>query len=297
MADGGRDRQGVKPDFAWTAALLAGFGVLRRERRALVVWMLVGLVLGVADQVIGVNSQILQTTGHEQSWLLPVFSLTRGLVGLVAMAIFSAAIYRSVLWPEGDARSRLRFGPDEVRLLLAWLSEGLLLVGLAILSVLPAILFSAGHLRVSLMAQAIVNGLVILAAMVVALVLIIRLATVAPMAVADGWWSFAAGWRLTRGRFWKIFSLYLVLLVAVAVVYGVWIGLYSVFSQAVTGFATYPRVDEASFAQLLKPARVILTVLTAGLDTVLAVLIHAPAAVLYRDLTGAGPTDQAAVFD
>lgn len=288
----------MKADFSWSGATLAGLGVLRREPRVLLLWSLVGLVFTLFDQVLDTRADILSKTGYSGTWIVPMFGLARGGVGAVAMAVFSAAVYRAVLRPQGEARGRIRFGADEIRLTFVWLLQGLLLIVLTIAAIVPAYAVATMTTKRSDMVTGIAGTAVAVGILVVWTALLLRLSLAAPMALAEGRWSGPAAWRMTKGHAWKILAVHLPLLLSVGLVLSFSKTLYFVALTAthLGGSATIPW-NAASLPELFAPVRLVFTIISAVLGAVAAVILYAPAAAIYRDLRGDESTDQAAVFD
>jgi hypothetical protein len=288
----------MKSDFSWSSAVLAGFGVLRREPGVLLLWGLVGVMFGLADQVIGVNAEILRTSGQPPTLIVPMLTLARGVIVVVAMAIFSAAAYRAVLQPNGDTRRRMRFGSDEIRLTLLWLLQGVLLLALTIAAAVPAFAFSTMTANKDPMVTGIVGTAIAAGTLIAWIILLVRLSLAAPMAVAEGRWSGPAAWRLTRGHAWKIAGVYVPLLIGWVVVFAAWDTLYGLAAAALHLEFSADRVKVGhSIADVLKPVQLVFTVVSEGLSAVAAAVLFAPAAFIYRALKGDEPDDQAAVFD
>lgn len=287
----------MKANFSWSGATLAGVGVLRREPRVLLLWTLVAFVFALADQVLGAQAAVLRTTGYSGTWIPPLTGLARGIIVTVGMAIFSAAVYRAVLRPEGEARGRMRFGPDEVRLTLIWLLLGLLLVVLSLVAMVPAYILSSMFKPDSLLMGLTGTGLA-LGLLISWIGLVARLCMAAPMALAEGRWSVPAAWRLTKGHAWKILAVHLPILLGVGAVFGVAELLYTMLLNAahielgssILGRPVLPK-------DVFEPTRLGFTLVSAILGGGAAAVLHAPAAFIYRALKGDEPTAQAAVFD
>jgi hypothetical protein len=287
----------VKADFSWSGAVLAGFGVLRREPGVLLLWGLVGVVFGLADQVLGVNAEILRTSGYSGTWVPPLVGLARGVIATVGVAIFSAAVYRAVLRPEGEARGRMRFGTDEVQLTLVWLLLGLLLIVLSLVAMVPAYIFSTMFKPSSLLMGIVGTGLA-LSLLIAWVTLMLRLSMAAPMALAEGRWSVQAAWRMTKGHVWKILGVHLPILLGVGGVFGVSELLYAMVLNAAhieLGSSFLGRA--VLLKDVFEPTRLGFTLVSAILGAAAAAMLHAPAAFIYRALKGDEPDDQAAVFD
>jgi hypothetical protein len=282
-------------DFSWTRATFAGFGVLRREPRGVLLWALVGLVFAFVDQILDVRTEVLGATGHSGTWVIPMLSLARGVIAMVAMAIFSAAVYRAVLRPEGEARGRMRFGVDEIRLTLIWLLQGVALLVLMVIAIVPVFAVSP---KLNDLVMETLGGLAVLVGLIAWLVLVVRLALAAPMALAEGRWTMPAAWRLTRRHAWKIAGVYIPLVIALAGVFVVWNTLYALVAYVVVpGFSPHQLRADDALADLFRPVRLVFTLLSVWLGAAAAAVFHAPVAAIYRDLKGVDPDGQAAVFD
>ncbi|CAN5481838.1 hypothetical protein BH10PSE3_BH10PSE3_37150 [soil metagenome] len=283
--------KGQGRSFSWSGATLAGLGVLRREPRVLLTWSLVGLVLTVAQQVMTVNADIFRKV-NPASLTAPLLNLAGGVIALGALAIFSAAAYRVVLMPEDRTRARIRFGRDEIRLALVWLVQGVLLLFPFLVTVVPVIIATLGASMPFLTLGA------FLAAVLASGWLLARLSVAGPMAVMEGGWTLPAAWRLTRGRGWKIAGVHLCVVLMAGAVYWACRVLYGLVVHAMGGQFLIEAGNEAtSVAAMLQPETLIFTLISAVLGAAGSAMLYAPAAVIYRDLKGLTPDDQASVFD
>jgi hypothetical protein len=292
----------MKPDFSWSSAVLAGFGVLRREPGVLLLWGLVGMAFGLLDQILEVRVEVLRTTGYSATWSVPMLGLTRGVLATIVMAILSAAVYRVVLWPRRQARDafrgRTRFGADEVRLTLIWLLQGVLLIVLAIAALIPAFALSTLTAKQDATVTGVVGTFIAVGILIAWIALLLRLSLAAPMSLAQGRWSVPAAWRMTRGHAWKILAVHLPILLGLALVFALSDTLYSLALFATQGGAAPVLPGRShSLAEALAPARLGFTVVTAMLGAIAAAMLYAPAAFIYRALNREEPADQAAVFD
>lgn len=282
--------------FSWSGATLAGLAVLRREPRILLTWGVVGLVFTVAQQVMAVNADIFRKV-NPTSLIAMVLSLTGGLISLGALSIFSAAAYRAVLLPQDRTRARIRFGRDEIRLALVWLVQAVLLV-VPFLVIAPVFALTTGQAEQHPVGVFLVDLASLLAALFIAGLLVSRLSVAGPLAVMEGGWSLPRAWRLTRGRAWKIASVQLCVVLMAAAAYWACRGLYAVLVHALGGTFSIRLVTAGtSIAPLLQPETLVFTIITAVLGAAGAAVLYAPAAVIYRDLKGLTPDDQASVFD
>ena len=284
-------------DFSWKRATFAGFGVLRHEPGALLTWTLVALVFALVDQVLDVNGEILRTAGGAAGYLL-LKSLLRGAIIAVGMGVLSAAVYRAVLNPGGEARGHTRFGLGEIRLALLWGLQGAALVVAEVVAIVPLALLSPksyGYNDVGYWIAIVTTQLLVLLAWGWMLA---RLALAGPMTIATGRWSGPEAWGLTRGRAWRIAGVHLVVVIGLAAVFAIWNALYGVVATAVVpGFSVSMLQTAASPADLFTPVKLVFTLLNAVLGAAAAAVLYAPAAAIYRDLAPDSSADQVAVFD
>ena len=286
----------MKADFTWSQAVVAGLGVLRREPRVLLTWSLAGLVFTVAQQVMAVNADIFRKV-NPASLTAPLLNLAGGVIAIGALAIFSAAAYRAVLLPQDRTRARMRFGRDELRLALVWLVQGLLLL-VPLLAVMVVVVVTARTVEKAPIGSSLVDLAVILGAVVASGLLLARLSVAGPMSVMEGRWSLPAAWRLTRGRAWKIASVHLCVALVVGAIYWAARVLYGLLVHALGGqFSIEEGSGATSVAAMFQPETLIFTLISAVLGAAGAAVLYAPAAVIYRDLKGLTPDDQASVFD
>lgn len=211
------------------------------------------------------------------------------LASLLAMSIIAAAVRRG-----GGAR----LGGDEVRLFILSLLVALLVAAILLLAIaIGAAVGALNGLETSPNAAVMLGSLGLGAILVLGLVS--RLWLAGPMSVQDGRLRFMASWRLTRGRWWKVFSAFLIsLLMAGALVVLGGRALMTVFTMLKLDFSiVYDQALLTAFKGAIKPAGLAM-VLLQGILLGLAMIIHlAPAALIHRGLAGDPLADQAAVFD
>jgi hypothetical protein len=281
-------------DFSWKRAVFAGFGMLRREPRVVLPWGAVGLVFAFAEQAL----EVVRANSRSGTWTLPLLGLVQGVVLIIATATFSAAVYRVMLRPESETRGRMRFGRDEIRLTLIWLLQGAALVVLLGAAIVLVAAVSMQAPNSSGPGDLIFLGVATLVALIGWSALVARLALAAPMTLVEGQWSVPEAWRLTRGHAWKIAGVHIPLVIALALTFTVGKTLYQFGAYAIVpGFTAKLLSADKAWTDLFHPARLVFMILNGWLGAAAAVLLYAPAAVIYRDLKGVDPNNQAAVFD
>lgn len=207
-------------------------------------------------------------------------------LGLAVYLILSTAALRAVLRPADQAFGYLRMSLDELR------QFGLALVAFAAF-MLYAFLISR------LLALAIwgLGAVVPAPALGLAAFIIIPLAFLYPavrlslapaLTFADRRISLLRAWSLTRGRFWPLFGAYLIALTIAAVLWLAVSTLFVLFLLA-TGSPLKPPVLHG-LAGLLSPAALLTLVVSSLLTALVGVIVNAPIAAAFRQLSEAGPT-------
>jgi hypothetical protein len=307
-------------DFKVTDAAYEGFRLVRREPKVIAVWALVSLALGVALSAAMAMSGFGRFMSGPQAGTMTPEVLTGFLAGegvaivgaVVIASVMGAAVYRAILRPDEAPATRLRLGGDELRLMLLSVIMGLVFLALTIALMIPIILVAvavgigsqshgepgAGAV-VGVVLGVLVGYLVLLAGLVF---FAVRLSLAGVMTFAERRLRVFDSWRLTRGRFWKLLGCYLLTLLLIIPLYLVMLTVYGGVTFAFMGgdagrtISEIARPDFSSVASYFSPARTIYLVLVSGLGAVINAVTYAPAAVVYRSLSGAKPEDKAEVF-
>jgi hypothetical protein len=137
-----------------------------------------------------------------------------GLGGIVSAAVINAAVYRAVIEPRNRGFAYLRFGMREIWLIVLYVAQFLLWIGMIVLAVMAVAIVSTltGHFagRSWGALSGVISGLL---AVFTLITVALRLSMAAPMTFADGEFRLFQSWRLTRGHAWQIFLVALLLFV------------------------------------------------------------------------------------
>jgi hypothetical protein len=304
-------------DFSIGDAVGSGFGLISKRPLSVLAWAVVYLALAMAPALAhfeavqpawsGMMRSILDgwASGHppDLESLQSYSQQMRGdgfvwlamLGGALATAILTAAIFRSVLEPRNTSFASLRFGAQEL-----WL----LLLGVVLYILFVAICVAAGILAGILIAVAAVAGhgvggngggwiagiLVGVCAMALVAWIFLRWSLAAPLTFADKQFRLFESWNLTKGRAWKLLGLTVVMIlivigleIAIAIVTGV-IGFAAVGARG--GFNPSSVGAIVSGLNLNNPVFLLLQAFSAIVRTGVLVIWLAPWAVVYRELSG-----------
>ena len=232
-----------------------GFRIVRQRAGALLIWTIVQLAAIVAaDFAIAalMHNNIEAIYGGaspadaQMSFLFQNFLI--GLAGIAVSTILYAAVQRSVIHPTEGGPGWLRLGKDELRLftlVLLYLFVffvGFLIAGLVLgFHFITAAESAAGPLQLALVIMGVIAGLYFGT----------RLSLTFPLSLKLKSFSIDDGWHLTRGHFWTLLAVYLVIFVimlaaGLLIMLATESGYFSAASQY--GFGS-PEADLASVRQ------------------------------------------------
>ncbi len=202
------------------ASILEGaFGVIRNHPAAVAVWALIYLA-AVAGMSLVVQPTLGTATSPEEiaanmQAMFGQLMLFQFVFFILYVAMWTAS-QRSVLRPAEGGIAFIRFGMDEIRMLILMIVLvvifyfGLLMGALGVFLV-AMIAYAAGGTTAAV-AVGIVAGLALLCLLVWFMV---RLSLAYPLTLLRGDIVIGESWRLTRGRFWPLFGAYLVIFLLV----------------------------------------------------------------------------------
>jgi hypothetical protein len=310
--------------FSPSEAAFEGFRLIGRRPGLIVVWSLLHLVLtalvlaivwGVmAPELPSILSRIAAASAAppgeaDPSWAIPLMIKMRALqwtiqpLAWLAAVIFTCAIYRALLRPQERGFAYLRLGGDEFRLIaVAIVYAVLVFVAILVLAVAGGILGVALYFGTVKSAGGAASGwfaagltVLICAFLCLAVWLGVKLSLAWPISFAEKRIALFDSWQLTRGNFWRILGTYLlafifamVLGMVVVMVFGIAL-LFSAGSLA--GMVHSGEVpDWNRLAPVLIPLGVVWILVASVMGAISRVVLTAPGAAIYRELTGA-PAD------
>jgi len=302
--------------FSPSEAAFEGFRIIRSHPGAVLGWafayILVQVVIGglllllLGPQIATLSHGAGDTMSAESAVGLmgslgAVILLAIPLILLIS-AVFANAVFRTVLRPKDRGLFYLKLGGDEWRmflLLLCWIGLGILAeIGLVIaFLVLAAAVGTAVHASGGGVSPRLLGVLIGVVLFCVAVWVLVRLSLSGPMTFAERRVSVFGSWRVTRGKFWSLLGCYLlswifgiligilgwvVSLAAGAVITGDW--------TTVSGAVSDPRALMMSsglglLTNMFTVSVIVQLALSSLMGAISRVVMYAPMAAAYRDLT------------
>jgi hypothetical protein len=301
--------------FSPSEAAFEGFRVIRDHPGAVLAWAIAYAAIYVglgaaAVALFGPSFAQISTYSHTNPMppglIGPIilFALLALPFGLITGAVFINAVYRPILKPADKGLFYLKLGGDELRVALLIFVYILLFlvceIGIALAFLIVSFVFVGAIKAVSHTGGWWVHILLILAAIFAAIWIVVRLSLAAPTTFARGKLDLFGSWAVTRGKFWPLLGCYILawifgILVALlggvvsicagAVVTGDWTAMSTVM--------TNPRTMMMSsgfglFTHVFTVATLVQIAVSSLMSAVSRVILYAPAAAAYRDLTASG---------
>jgi hypothetical protein len=299
--------------FSPSDAALEGFRLTREQPLAVLVWAVVRVVYGVAglavmggsgwraamERLPAMTPDQAQTNADALGPLL--VQLAPGLLLMTALslifyAVAYTAVMRAILRPADKAFFYLRLSADELRQL------GLSLV-LFVLFFFYAMVIEIASSLLMILSKSLgpaalpVDILIFLAVAAAFVYPAVRLSIAPAMTFADGKITLFRALPLTRGQFWPMFGAYVLALISAMIIGLIAMTIFLLLAGAIGaaqggGAASLPSVmrmlqaDQMSLASLATPLGETKLVFSALLYTLGYVILSAPAAAIFRELTG-----------
>lgn len=291
--------------FSPTDAALEGFRITRERPRVLLIWAIANLIISVVMAVLlvtlfGPTLAEIEAMGAGGSddpaqavaameKLAPFYAVVLP-IGLLAISVMSAAVYRVVLRPADSAYGYLRLGSDELRLALLVVIYLVLAIGFIFAVTLVAGLLAAAAGALGGAAEALLGVLILLAALGFIVFVAVRLSLAGPMTFAEQRLRVFESWTLTRGNFWRLLGAYVLAIVLALVVALLALVIYFALAAISVGgdLSQVGKVfapDTTTLGAYFTPAMIIYLIFAAFLSAVQNAVVYAAPAVVYRELS------------
>jgi len=306
--------------FSATAAAFEGFRLIRRNPGPVALWAAAYAVITAVSSIltllwVGDDAAALAAAGTGEADLQGIMGAAGKIyaiaipVSLITSGLFTAAVYRAVLRPEEKGLGYLRFGADELRLILLFVLLGLIFLLVAFVAVVVIGLVtgfttvaggSGGDSAVGAIAAAFMAGLLglVLGAVVFAY-FGVRLSLTGPLTFVEKRIDIGAAWRMTRGHFWPMLGAYLIAWLMVLVIIVVGFSIVATISGMLGGQGlgldslTNPDLTLQNF---LTPATIVTTIISSVMTAVQYAVIVGPTAYVYRELKASEAPETAEAF-
>lgn len=306
--------------FSAVEAATEGFRLMRRRPGMTAAWILAWMVLAFGP-VIALCAVFMP---HLHDWLSELKNLSANGAGdhfdtfrtvffsmmapwllwyLAAETIITAAIYRAVLEPRNSTFAYLRLGMDEVRLFLLRILLFFLLIFFWCLLIGGCIAVFAAAQSASGGAAPWIDAAAVLLATMIGVYVPVRLSLAGPMTFARKRIEVFGSWRRTRGRFWSLVLMILVIVVFFLVVSIIAQGLEKVAISLLGDWRSIddldklgndPKVVISTIMRAVGPGLIAVFIIQGIADLMLRVVYTVPFATAYSDLAPR-PTAEPAV--
>ena len=202
-------------------------------------------------------------------------------ISLIAMAFMAPAVVRAVLLPEDSRFGYLRFSKDEVRTFFALLAMGLIWFALLMVSILIVGMASTAGMG----AAVLVGLIVVLGALIAAVYLAVKLSLVVPITVMEKRIGIAESFRLTKGHFWPLAGLGL-LVIVLSIGVSLLVNIISIPFTVISNGGFGPLLgDPITFASAIGMAgSMVLSILMTAAQLL---IVYSPFSAVYRKIKAA----------
>jgi hypothetical protein len=306
--------------FSPSDAALEGFRLTREQPLFVLIWAIVRAVFSFASLALlfGLGGSTFQqlvklengAAKTSPELALPLVQQVMPLmlliiiVSLVFYAVIYTAVLRAILRPADKAFAYLRLSIDEARQFgLALIAFVLFFAYILVSTIVSGLLIS---LSSGLGQAGVAVRILIVFALIAAFVYpLVRLSLAPAMTFAEGRISLFRSLPVTKSQFWSMFGAYvlaavlaIVVTLLAAVIFMFIIGAVGMAQgglSALSALMGAMQPDDMTLTAFLAPLRLINLVFSALLGTLAYLIVFAPAAAIFRDLTGRVGASAAAV--
>jgi hypothetical protein len=292
--------------FSATDAAFEGFRITREKPRVLLVWAGFYLIVSFLMPILmvtlgGQDLSALESAANDPNAdpaaalknlaaLGPLYSFLIPL-GLAVQAMMAAAVYRVVLRPSDAGFGYLRLGADEWRLVCLTFIYVVMTMLLVFAVALVAGVAAAMTAAVSPAAGAFAGVALGLFALGLLVFIGVRLSLAPAITFAERRLAIFDSWALTHGKFWPLLGVYILALASVVVVLLLAMIIFTAVAAIVLGgdiaaVGALFKPDLSSIKAYFTPPMIAYTVFGALMNSIYYAVLIAPAAVVYKALSG-----------
>jgi hypothetical protein len=292
--------------FSATDAAFEGFRITREKPRVLLIWAGFYLIVSFLMPILmvtlgGQDLSALESAANDPNVdataalknlaaLGPLYSFLIPL-GLAVQAMMAAAVYRVVLRPSDAGFGYLRLGADEWRLVCLTFIYVVMTMLLVFAVALVAGVAAAMTAAVSPAAGAFAGVALGLFALGLLVFIGVRLSLAPAITFAERRLAIFDSWALTHGKFWPLLGVYILALASVVVVLLLAMIIFTAVAAIVLGgdiaaVGALFKPDLSSIKAYFTPPMIAYTVFGALMNSIYYAVLIAPAAVVYKALSG-----------
>lgn len=305
-------------EFSITNAAFAGFRLAREKPKTIAVWFVLSLVVSVLFAVVMVNMagpammEMRELSRDPTANPMAVaqvslqtmpFMLVASLMGVVITAIVAAAATRAILRPAEEGLGYLRFGGDELRLLVVFFVIGVIMT---VVYMVGSVVFSiAGVAIAGAMGGGIVGPdgapspelmrtaqLFVIPVIIPLGFLAVKFSLASAQTVDSKAISIFGSWGLTKGRFMRLLGTYLLALALYLLVVALGLVIIAAVAAVMGGGMEAARTifepDTSSLQAYFTPVMIVYTVMASLLGALGWAILFAPPAVIYAEVAQRG---------
>ncbi|HYD27029.1 hypothetical protein [Brevundimonas sp.] len=303
-------------------AALEGFRIAREKPRAMLIWAAASLMISLVSSVGmvamfgGTLNQFMTMSRESSADPSEAFAMLGQMaalyafltpVALLVFAVFTSAVYRTVLRPAESAFGYLRLGATELRMAVVLLVLFLLgIVATFCIVLLLGIVGGIVGVGIGMGGEGVGAGIAFVVLMILVYIAMIfatlafwtKFSFAGPMTFNEGRIRIFESWGATKGHFWSLLGCYIVAgilgivvsILGALITMAVMMGLGGGSGTNIFNMLESMQADYTSIATFLTPAIIANLVINSLFSALTYAIFLAPPAVAYRDILGMKPS-------